>query len=89
MEYHEINKTSFMEEYNIIEFLLEKTDVMEFLKTYKEKDHAIAFGVRKHHRDTTPSWFKEFEKRLDARLTAIETRLDRHDQLFRQHGWMK
>ncbi|MBQ0045665.1 MAG: hypothetical protein KBS35_02130 [Mycoplasma sp.] len=77
MEYHEILKSTFKTSYNISKVLTSKLEIMKYLENYKDDDrHAVAFGVRKTQRDTTPIWFKSFEQKIDQKFSNIERRLD-------------
>ncbi|MCQ3908825.1 MAG: hypothetical protein MJ200_04845 [Mycoplasmoidaceae bacterium] len=66
-----IAKTQFIKEYNITEVLIDRISIMNKLKTFNPNNQAVAFGVRKKPRDTTPIWFKEFEAKTNATLTNI------------------
>ncbi|MCQ2956817.1 MAG: hypothetical protein MJ233_03075 [Mycoplasmoidaceae bacterium] len=77
--YKEITKTDFRNLYNITKILVSKEDVMDFLRKYKDDGtQAVAIGSRKKRVLT-----------INEKLDIIIERLDRHDELFRAHGWIK
>ncbi|XQP55503.1 MAG: hypothetical protein ACOQNY_01705 [Mycoplasmoidaceae bacterium] len=73
-----ITKTSFLNNYNIVVVLTNKTDIMKCLETFNPKNQAVALGFKKMHTLST-----------DEKIDLIIKRLDQYDQLFKEHGWIK
>ncbi|MBQ0045261.1 MAG: hypothetical protein KBS35_00010 [Mycoplasma sp.] len=76
MEYHEITKTQFRDEYNVVKVLTDKTKIMKQLETFNSKNQAVAFGVRKQHKVTLEdvilemrNGFKLINSRIDNLIT--------------------
>ncbi len=55
------------------------------------KDNKLmAQGVRRTKNDPKqPAWAVAMEERINKRFDNVESRLDKHDKLFKQHGWIK
>ncbi|MCQ3914804.1 MAG: hypothetical protein MJ201_03415 [Mycoplasmoidaceae bacterium] len=54
--YKKITKSFFLNNYNIVNVLTEKDDVMKYLETYNSKKQAVMFGTRKkENRDSVPN----------------------------------
>ncbi len=87
----EITKTEFKENYNVVKILTDKIEIMKQLQSFNSRNQAVAFGVRKQHTlsiDERVSRLEEKFLKIDEKLDLIMDRLDKYDEMFKQHGWM-
>lgn len=87
-----ITKTAFLNNYNIDVVLTSKIDIMKCLETFNSKNQAVMIGTKKQHTLSIEDRVSRLEEgflNIDKKLDLIIQRLDRHEQLFREHGWIK
>ena len=97
-----MDKSEISKLYNVVKIISAK-ELAQLSKTYKDnKETIIVLMCKKEAKARVPKYFTEFAKRQEAfnmlilteireikvRLAKIENRLDKHEQLFKQHGWM-
>ncbi|MBQ0045266.1 MAG: hypothetical protein KBS35_00035 [Mycoplasma sp.] len=83
-----MNKSDFNKNYNVTKILTDKIEIMKQLETFNSKNQAVAFGIRKKTRVTLEDIMRKVDK-LTIAINDIYTRLDKYDEMFRQHGWIK
>ncbi|XQP55308.1 MAG: hypothetical protein ACOQNV_00865 [Mycoplasmoidaceae bacterium] len=66
-----INKTTFLNNYNIVEVSNDIKIIMKSLEAFNPEEQVVAIGIRKQPRDTTPAWFKTYEAKMNAALKSI------------------
>lgn len=76
-----INKTTFLNNYNIVEISNDIKTIMKSLETFNPNNQVVAFGIRKQPRDTAPIWFKEYALKQDKFNQTILTRLNSLENL--------
>ena len=87
----EISKTEFKDNYNVVKILTDKIEIMEQLKTFNSKNQAVAFGIKKKAKVTLEDVLAEMctgFKQINKEIQNIKSRLDKHDQMFKEHGWI-
>lgn len=75
--YIEISKTEFNKNYNVVKVLVNKQEIMDFVKTqYKESNNqAVAFGIKKKPKVTLEDVMNEI-KSVKADVKSINDRID-------------
>lgn len=82
-----LNWTSFKNSYNNFKIATTMAEVTNLLKNFKEDGkHAVALGVLKNNTQKPPQWFLDYMEKFEKR---INDRFEKHEQLFKDHGWIK
>ncbi|XQP55883.1 MAG: hypothetical protein ACOQNY_00590 [Mycoplasmoidaceae bacterium] len=95
MPSNEISKTDFRNDYNIVRISNDIREIMKCLETFNAKNQVVVFAKRKQHKVTLEDIMSEIKgikkdiSDIKIRLLNVEEKLDRHEQLFKDHSWIK
>lgn len=85
--FQQINKTELYQHYNLVK-VYDGITLMKSLTEIKP-NNLYAEYVNKKDKLTPPAWFAYWhEHEFKPIITRIEDKLNKHDELFKQHGWL-